>query len=429
MILRIAFILGLLSGCKTSGPSGVQSIKTTENERNAMVLRAEVFQGIENPHLLSLEEIQNGPTPPGSKEGKNYFKWNSTVTCNFSEENFTDPPGGQSPKFLCDILDKNGKVVKKGTKIKYDQHNPEVYNEVAGSRLFWILGFPADYYYSVNVVCKGCPESDPWVYVKQMKTFDQAARDAEWAARKTATYAGETRNFTPAAIEKKFGEKIKIAATGESGWSFFDDLIKPSTELSFPTAEQEQKLVEREGLAILAAMLSHVDNQAGNQRLYCLKKDEKEGCKTKAPWMVLHDLGATMGGFRLNWEQRGNFLEVGQASFAMGVWMNKMTTSVFSDNVNCKLTVPTLQDVQTLGPEKLVQVSEKGRRFIMERFVRLSGQKGYVLTDEMKPKIKEQLMKVFLAGKSALYNDTSSAWWADVVLTKLDIVNNYKACK
>ena len=66
--------------------------------------------------------------------------------------------------------------------MKFGRDNGEVYAEVAATRLFWALGFPADHMYPVRVRCEGCP----------------AGKEA------TREDASGLILFDPASIERKF---------------------------------------------------------------------------------------------------------------------------------------------------------------------------------------------------------------------------------
>lgn len=94
------------------------------------------------PVPVSKMRILAGPksriaAPPGA-----------TVTCTYVEPK--EPPGGTTPKFKCKL--RSGDVVR----VKYD--TPEVFAEIAGSRLLWALGFYADKDYLVKIRCLKCPE-------------------------------------------------------------------------------------------------------------------------------------------------------------------------------------------------------------------------------------------------------------------------------
>src|SRR4051795_11840388 len=118
--------------------------------------RAQVWQEPATP----IEEAKLGRNPDDE------FPADATVECTFKP----GPISGTTPKFDCDLG--NGDRVK----VKYGRANPEVYTEVAATRLLAALGFPADRMYIVRrVVCTGCPP-DPFARL-------ECANDAITAGR------------------------------------------------------------------------------------------------------------------------------------------------------------------------------------------------------------------------------------------------------
>lgn len=431
--LKWAFFAILLSGCRTSShkpDSETKDIKVDLSDRASLVQSGKVFQGIEAPESKTELEIKNGPFPEGATPGKDYFTWGTELTCKFSEENFDNPPGGLSPKFICDILGPDGEVVSKKVKIKYDAANPELYNEAAGSRLFWLLGYPADYYYHVKIECLGCPpDGDLWAYVKKYRDANDSEKTKMRAAAQAWKQSPKARVIDPAVIEKKFAEPVVLKENEDSGWSFFDDLAPQNAAIKVPGADPAAELAKRHALVIIAGMISHVDNQPGNQRIYC--KGAAKGAESCAPdksWLIIHDLGATMGGFRLSWDVRTGVSDKAQLSLAMNFWESSKSTAVFTSSSSCEVSVGSLSNNQTLGPLKKVKVSEAGRQFLLSRFVALGGGTGTTFTPEVNKTIRTQLEKVFIAGRNGeLYKDTK--WWVDTLMSKLEIVKNYEGCK
>ncbi len=433
MLRFLAFSLFGLSlfACRAINPSANQlkEIEVTEAQRQQLFAQAKVFQGIENPSQKTEEEIKNGPFPTGAKPGKNYFAWGEQVTCEFSEKNFTDPPSGMSPKFLCNIRNADGTIVQKNAKVKYDPANPEIYNETAASRLLWLLGFPADHYYSVKVKCLGCPTTvDPWTEVKRVRAGTAADREAALEALRTRLAKSETRELSIAMIEKKWGEEVVREKTDDSGWSFADELSPPNESAFYAKDLSAEERAARHALVILAGMLAHVDNQPGNQRIYCRVVQDEQTCAPGEYWLLIQDLGATMGGFRLNWEARNMVADRAQLEFGMNVWANAASTAVFVDKKGCEVSVPTLAEAQTLGPQKKVRVSEAGREFLLKRFVALGGGQGTEWNAEVEKLLRQQLQRVFLAGRNGeLYQNTG--WWVNTLMRKLTLLRNHKGCQ
>jgi len=412
----------IICSCKNNENSKTSGkIYISDAERKALISEARVFKGFDgdSPAKLSEQEIKEGPKPKkDSVEGEDYFKWNSTVTCVFSQENFDAPPSGMSPKFLCDILDTDGDIVKKGVKIKFGDLNGEVYNEAAASRLLWLLGFRHDYYFPVKVLCKDCPEEDPWDFIKRYKNISAPLAKQKMRDKYKATKMDQF--FLTALIEKKFGDKIVGTESNQSGWSFFEDLVA--------TNDHGLK-IEREALGIFAAMISHVDNQQDNQKLACTKpKDNK--CPQKNTWMIIHDLGAAMGGFRISWDwERGGPIEQAQVKTAMDIWESNQTTGVFTGPRSCRIGVFSFQETGTMTTSKHVPVSEQGRQFILQQFARIGG--GEIADDLKKPEVisllRKQLASIFLAGRNAnLYRNND--WWVDTMMNKIRLVDQHQGC-
>jgi hypothetical protein len=165
---------------------------------------------------------------------------------------------GHTPKFLC----RRGDQV---LKVKWGADNPEVYSEVAATRLFWALGFPADWMYPVRVECRGCP-ADPW----QGGEYEPAS----------------TQLFAPAVVERLFpGETIEEYEDQGWSWAELNDSGAPRAEL--------------DALRLLAAFVQHRDSKPSNQRLVCppdaLHEDDgRDDCRK--PIALVQDLGSTFGG-------------------------------------------------------------------------------------------------------------------------------------
>ena len=118
---------------------------------------------------------------------------------------------GNSPKFTC-VIPPDDEV-----KVKFGRDNGEVYAEVAATRLFWALGFPADRMYPVQrVCCQGCP-----------------ARRGCHARR--AAHRGVV--FDPASIERKFKGRA-LETSPDSGWAWpeLDRWTRPPAARRGPSA-------------------------------------------------------------------------------------------------------------------------------------------------------------------------------------------------
>ena len=175
-----------------------------------------------------------------------------------------------SPKFACRVGDDE-------LKIKYGGTNGEVYGEVLATRLLWALGFGADRMYSVNVICRGCPE--------ELGGIERS---------------GNESRFDPAIVERKMpGRELEI--DGKPGWSWADlGRITPAPG-GAPRAH-------RDALRLLAVFLQHSDSKPEQQNILCLDgsrgngKDDKgeKGAKDATvdcnrPFLMISDLGLTFG--------------------------------------------------------------------------------------------------------------------------------------
>jgi len=196
--------------------------------------------------------------PPGGDT----FAPEALVRCDYVRP-ATGPMPGHTPKFLC----RRGRDV---LKVKWGAENGEVFAEVAATRLFWVLGFPADEMYPVRVECRGCPE-DPW----QGGEYEPAS----------------TRQFAPAVVERLFpGETIEEYE--DQGWTWGE--LK-----DFDVSAGGASRAEVDALKLLAAFVQHRDSKPSNQRLVCppsaLSEDDGlDDCR--APVALVQDLGSTFGG-------------------------------------------------------------------------------------------------------------------------------------
>ena len=191
-----------------------------------------------------IEKAELGENPGG----RDSFRTDQVVDCKFK-------PGGvagSTPKFECELP--GGEKVK----VKYGASNPEVYTEVAASRLLAALGFPADRMFVVEGVrCFGCP-SDPF---EGLQCVNEGAPIGQCFPGLDYSRAQE---FRPAVIERPI-EGRRIETTKERGWKW-DELVKIDAAAGGAPRDHV------DALRLLAVMLGHWDNKAKNQRLLCLAK-------------------------------------------------------------------------------------------------------------------------------------------------------------
>src|SRR5262249_5962460 len=134
-------------------------------------------------------------------------------------------------------------------KIKYGATNPEVSGVVASSRLLWALGYGADRWYPVHVICHHC-SADP-------KNIPQPANgDAE---------------FDSAALERQVEGKT-LESHEDEGWAW--------PELSqIDAAKGGATRAQVEALELLAVMIQHTDSKPQQQKMVCADGDVLD-CRT-----------------------------------------------------------------------------------------------------------------------------------------------------
>jgi hypothetical protein len=299
-------------------------------ERRASALRAaRVWRAPATP--ISKANLGQNPVGLGA------FRDDTPVTCRL----VLTPVGGTTPKFNCQLPD--GTTVK----VKYGEGNAELRAEVAASRLLGALGFGADQMYLVpRVACAGCP----------LFTF-RALRCLQTTGLEHVCFPGgvdyrESRNFEPAAIERRLEGEIIEAAPGQ-GWAWYE-LDQIDVEHGGSPRH------EVDGLRLLAAFLAHWDNKAENQRLVCLPGGSRPDGSCAAPFAIVQDLGATFGPNKMDLHN----------------WRN---TPVWADAKTCRVSMERLPFEGGTFPER--QISEKGRQFLLGLLSQLSQPQIFDLFD------------------------------------------------
>jgi hypothetical protein len=285
--------------------------------------------------------------------------------------------GGTSPKFYCKLAD--GDVVK----VKYGDTNPEVPAEVAASRLMSALGFFVDRMMLVKSVrCRGCPPFPAQALACVEKTGSTAV------CLQGASTDG-VKTFERAMIERPF-EGDDIEAPDGEGWAWFElDRIDPKAGGS-PRAHVD-------ALRLVAVLLAHWDNKAGNQRLVCPAGNSGRDGACRAPAAVVHDLGATFGPLKAdlqNWKQ----------------------APIWADAATCRATMASLPYHGSTFAD--VQVTEEGRALAVKLLRTLS---------------PAQLNTLFeAAGFSTFPHVLATAHqpqsWTDVFLAKVDQIATAGPC-
>ena len=268
--------------------------------------------------------------------GPDTFSEADEVDCRFK-------PGGVSgttPKFDCELA--NGKKVK----IKYGRDNPEVFSEVAASRLLGALGFPVDHMYVVEKVrCFGCPK-DPFVGLECLNnegaTVDTCFPPLDYS---------HPEEFDYAVIERPLDGR-RIETRKERGWKWEELALVDAAAGGAPRAHVD-------AFRLLAVFLGHWDNKAKNQRLICLGEpdpaDPEDPTAARLPCSrplaMVQDLGATFGPRKLDWRQ----------------WN---ASPIWADAAVCKVSMSELPYGGSTFPDAFI--SEEGREFLASRLRQLS---------------------------------------------------------
>ena len=279
----------------------------TPHERREAIRRASVWSPTDIPRV----DFKAGPSGDGA------FAFNELVTCEYQRKDLS----GHSPKFVCETSP--GARVK----VKYGEHNAEVFGEVLATRLFWALGFAADRMYPVRVLCHSCPKGP----------------------RESPETAFDAAAFDLATIERKLpGRAMETSPDSGWKWSELED-IGPEAA---PGAR-----AQRDALKLLAAFVQHTDSKAANQRLFCPEGQEigRTGCRS--PVLMVQDLGLTFG--------RGALLNKNENSVSLESWAQ---VPVWRDRGAC---VAQLERSLT-GSLSNPRISETGRAFLAGLLVQLT---------------------------------------------------------
>lgn len=270
------------------------------------------------------------------------FHPNDKMTCDFDQPG--SQMGGKTPKFSCKItkVESPGGAVQTLTdqlneeplKVKYGATDNEIYAEVASTRLMWALGFYADSWFPVQVVCNNCP-----------------------ADLNSGSGSKSIRTFEAATVVRKYsGHKMVEEGKKDQGWSWkeFDQSNgRPS--------------YEKDGLKLLASFIQHSDNKPPQQRLVCdgVKVDQSTNPFTTTcadSKMIVQDVGASFGG-------GGLFTSNDGAKMNLQNWTNKKlwkkTGSPGMNEADCPVCQAQLSKSLSahdgLGDPT---ISEEGRRFL-----------------------------------------------------------------
>lgn len=263
------------------------------------------------------------------------------LRCDYLDEE----TGGTTPKFKCRVV--GGPNAGTKIKVKYlveGARNDEVHTEIAATRIFWALGFGADFIYPIDrLICRGCPK-DP----------HHGGEIVPWQI------------FEHVMIEEKLGKKIE--AEPDQGWQWAE--LEAMGAKDLPAATRRAQL---DALKLLAVMLRHYDNKPENQRLICLKADIGKDGLCKRPHFLVQDLGGTFGpgwngygpAFAKWWRQKsyGRWLS---DKFNLDGWIK---APIWHDRARCVGDLNHLAGAA--GGLEMPRISEAGRAFLAERLQRL----------------------------------------------------------
>jgi hypothetical protein len=288
-------LLAMASACGTVATDGSASVPaaalSTPAHREAVLASARVWHPPSLP--VSVARLDDNPSQPWA------YRAVDEVSCRF----VVQPVGGTTSKFNCELP--GGEIVK----VKYGTSNPELFAEVAATRLLTALGFAADHMYLVaRVRCYGCPRFPFQALRCHARTaFDLAC----FAGGPTYTRAVV---FQPAVLERRI-EGQRIESVEGQGWAWYElDRIEP--------AHGGSARAEIDALRLMAVFLAHWDNKAENQRLVCrgptergqdthrsdaspVQADRVSDGTCGASVALIQDLGATFGPTKLdlaNWK-------------------------------------------------------------------------------------------------------------------------------
>ena len=366
--LGALILLAALPGCRDSAekpePSDA-SAKGDATRRDAALAAARVWAAPAVP----AGKIDFGANTPGAGT----FDAAADVDCEF----VLKQSGGTSPKFYCKLA--GGDVVK----VKYGESNPEVPAEVAATRLLHALGFFVDRMMLVKSVrCRGCPPFP----AQALTCIEKGAPEAVCLQ---GASADGVKTFEHAVIERPF-DGDKIEAADAEGWAWFElDKIDPKAG-GAPRAQVD-------ALRLVALVLAHWDNKAGNQRLVCPPGAARPDGSCRTPLAVVHDLGATFGPKKAdlkNWKD----------------------APIWADPSSCRATMASLPyKGGTFGEP---QITEEGRALALKLLRMIS---------------PAQLNTLFEASGFSTFPHVLTAArdaqaWTDVFLAKVDQIANAGPC-
>lgn len=301
-----------VSGTKSTAPGRTPEIRT-QALRSARVWR---------PPAVPVSQANLSENPAGG------YRSTDEISCTFVLTEAT----GTTPKFRCRLPD--GEVVK----VKYGRRNPEIYSEVAATRLLAALGFGADRMYVIRRVrCAGCPKF-PFPAL-----LCHSVTGLVFMCFPGGTDYRRVLDFEAAVMERRL-EGRTIESDVHEGWAWYElDQIDPA-QGGAPRAEVD-------AFRLMAVLLAHWDNKSVNQRLVCLPGGERPDGSCATPLAMLQDVGATFGPLKLdlaNWRR-------------LAIW---------KDAARCTVSMRQLPWKGGTFPDR--HISEKGRQLLLGLLDQLS---------------------------------------------------------
>ena len=286
--------------------------------RDAAFASARVWHAPDIP----ISSVNFAVNPPGG------FAPDEEVECRFHVKTV----GGTTPKFYCDLP--SGETVK----VKYGQGNPELYAEVAATRLLSALGFYADRMFMVRRVrCAGCP-AFPFQALRCLDRFNVRA-----VCLAGGIDSEKVVTFDAAVIERRLEGRL-IEASEDQGWAWFE-LQK------IDAARGGSSIGEVDAFRLMAVFLTHWDNKSPNQRLICPAGSDRPDGTCAAPIAIMQDLGASFGPTKVdlhNWRQG----------------------RIWKDGAGCLVSMEHLPWGGGTFPEH--RISEAGRQHLLQLLEQLS---------------------------------------------------------
>ena len=343
------FVLGMTWAA--ANEPAVSAILTTSRSRANYLAHATLWK---DPGNLSADEIMAGPSgvfPFSAEEAR------AGVGCTFATPG--KDLGGKSAKFMCRTND--GRMLR----LKYwdperETGNREVFATVAATRLMWALGFDVLQALPINVRCTGCPR-DPMT--------GEGARNAR-------EYIAEISVYPPN------GPTILSRHDRDQGWSWreLDEAIN-----TLPAGpERTRQRLHFDALTLLGVFMQHGDRKPAQQGLFCdAPVDMAAGARetSKAPDLaaillerpgtsacpkaaaVIVDVGATFGG-------AGRTSSNETAKMDLEAWRSR-TVFRQEDGGTCRARL-TVSLAAGRDGEGDPEISEDGRRFLLEQLSRLT---------------------------------------------------------